>query len=102
MEDYAGAHEARSKDVEALLAVQPPRATAAAHLGGIAVECRLRALVVHYHRLTNWNDLSGRAKDPKSKQPIARPGHGLLNALQTMDAIYRRAKADSLLLIHLS
>ena len=44
MEDYAGAFAARHLDVEALLSSEPMRSTAAVHIGGIAVECQIKAL----------------------------------------------------------
>lgn len=102
MEDYAGAHVARSQDVDVLLTSTPPRSTAAAHIGGVAVECRLKAIAVDYHRLANWNDRSGHPKDPRRRTLIPRPGHGLLPTLKIIDAVYRRAKADKLMLEHLS
>jgi hypothetical protein len=102
MEDYAGAHHARRQDVEALLACVPARTTAAAHLGGVTIECRLKAILVDYHQLSNWNDISRRPRDPLSGQSIARPGHGLLSTLRQIDAIYRKARTDRLMLIHLN
>jgi hypothetical protein len=101
MENYAGAHESRLSDVDALLASPNQRATAAAHLGGVAVECRLKALVVRYHKIAAWDEPSGRTKDPQYKQPISRPGHGLISAIKIMSDLYKKALADRLFLGHL-
>lgn len=101
MENYFGAFTSRIADVDALLAATPRRTTAAAHLGGVAVECRLKALLLAYHELSEWEQPSRRPRAPKLGQPISRPGHGLLAALRDMSAIYLKAKADRLFLSHL-
>ena len=101
MEDYLGAHTARIADVEALLSATSPRSTAAAHLGGVAVECRLKDLVATYHDIAAWGDASRRQKDPYLNCPIPRPGHGLAASLRLMKALYARALADHLFLRHL-
>lgn len=41
MENYAGAYESRLQDVTALLGCTPVRSIAAAHFGGVAIECRI-------------------------------------------------------------
>lgn len=102
MEDYSKAYDARRRDVDELLKLTPPHATIAAHLAGVAVECRLKALILAYHRIGYWEQACARPKDPRLGQPIARPGHGLLSALRVMDDLYRRAKADGRVLTHLS
>jgi hypothetical protein len=102
MEDYARAYEARRLDIDVLLASNPPRSTAAAHFGGITVECRLKALVIKYHNLNAWDQPSGRLKDPRYKQSISCPGHGLMTAIRLMSDVYRKAKADPHFLSHLS
>jgi hypothetical protein len=101
MEDYLGAHKARIADVEVLLAAMSKRSTAAAHLGGVAVECRLKDLVLKYHDIAAWGDASRRAKDPLHNNPIPRPGHGLVGSLRLMKMLYARALADHLFLQHL-
>ncbi len=101
MENYSGAFHSRFADVGVLLASTPRRTTAAAHLGGVAVECRLKALLLAYHELTEWEQPSRRPRDPKLGQSICRPGHGLVTALRDMSAIYRKAKADRTFLTHL-
>lgn len=44
MKDYELASASRRTDVESLLDGASPRTTAAVHLEGIAVECKLKAL----------------------------------------------------------
>lgn len=101
MEDYQGACDARLQDVEVLLAVQSARCVAAAHIGGAAVECRLKALVARYHRILCWDELGRRPKDPRVNQPISNPGHSLLSAIRLMPDLYQRAKLDKQFLEHL-
>lgn len=102
MENYEKAHECRLLDIDALLAGQNQRGTAAAHLGGTAVECRLKALVLTYHKISNWNDQSKRPKDSRLGKPIPRTGHGLIGAVRLMQELYDKAKADHLFLNHLN
>lgn len=101
MENYAGAFVARNLDVDALLDHRSPRTTAAVHMAGATVECRIKELIVAYHSLLNWGDLSGRTKDPKSGTPIVRPGHSLVGALRLMNDVYKKALADPRFLTHL-
>ncbi|AXW54201.1 hypothetical protein CJO92_04825 [Ralstonia solanacearum] len=101
MEDYELASASRRTDVDMLLSAENPRTTAAAHLGGVAVECKLKALVAKYHDIAAWDERSRRKKDPRLGQAIPRPGHGLLAAIRLMDAVYRKAKADAMFLKHL-
>ncbi|HCF5159408.1 TPA: hypothetical protein ACRNDL_001248 [Pseudomonas aeruginosa] len=102
MEDYGKAFDSRRADVEILLAGENPRATAAAHLGGVAVECKLKALVIKYHGITLWGENSSRAKDSRRGQPIERPGHGLVASLRLMQQIHSKAVLDPRFLSHLS
>jgi hypothetical protein len=102
MENYETASAARRIDADLLLAGQTPRAIAAVHLGGVAVECKLKALVAKYHNISEWDEDSRRPKDPRSGQSIPRPGHGLLAAIRLMDTLYRKAKTDPRFLNHLS
>ncbi len=48
MEDFAGAYLARKNDIFALPRDQN-HTIAIFHLGGIAVECRLKSLLLDYH-----------------------------------------------------
>ena len=102
MEDYEVAHKNRLSDIDVLLAGPNKRGTAAIHLGGVAVECRLKALIILYHRIAAWDDPSKRPKDAKLGQPIARTGHSLISAVRMMPEIYAKAKADPSFLKHLS
>ena len=101
MENYAAAYEARLSDVETLLAPETPRAVAAVHLGGVAVECRLKALAVTYHKITEWGQEGARARDPWKGKSIARPGHSLVPIVKLMNELYQKAKNDARFLTHL-
>lgn len=48
MEDFTGAYLARKNDISVLPKNQN-HAIAIFHLGGIAVECRLKSLLLDYH-----------------------------------------------------
>lgn len=102
MENYDLAHKNRLADIKVLLSGKEKRGTAAIHLGGVAVECRLKALIILYHKIDKWDDPSRRPKDSKFGQPIARTGHSLIGAIRIMPEIYAKAKADPLFLGHLS
>lgn len=102
MEDYGKAFDSRRADVNKLLTNDNPRTTAAAHLGGVAVECKLKALVVKYHGISVWGESSSRPKDPRRGQPIERPGHGLVGSLRLMQELYSKASSDRNFMTHLS
>jgi hypothetical protein len=101
MEDYAGACAARYQDVEALLGCQPRRSTAAVHFGGIAVECHVKALVLRYHEISEWNQLGRRSGENYYRKPVERPGHHLPSSIKMMARLYEKARADRLFLEHL-
>ena len=101
MEDYAGASDERFADVDALLASAPKRSTAAVHIGGVAVECRIKSIVLRYHRILRWSEQGARPSDGFWRKPVPRPGHSLISAVRIMSKIYERAKADPLFLTHL-
>jgi hypothetical protein len=102
MEDYEVAHKNRLSDIEVLLNGPNKRGTAAIHLGGVAIECRLKALIILYHKIEKWDDHSRRQKDARFGQPIARTGHSLISAVRVMPDVYAKAKADPLFLEHLN
>ena len=52
MEDFTGAYIERKRDILALLALQNNHSIAACHLGGIAIECYLKSLLIAYHQLS--------------------------------------------------
>ncbi len=98
MDDYTGAYIARKNDVSVL----PKYHTIAIfHLRGIAVECRLKSLLLLYHEISDWDQRSHRVKDPMRNQLIANPSHGLLTALRRMSGFFDHAKLDRQFLIHL-
>jgi hypothetical protein len=100
MEDYHGAFRARKQDAEALLPLQG-HGIAAFHLGGVAVECRLKALLQLYHSIQDWDKPSQRRKDAMFNQAVKNPGHSLMTALKRMPKLRERAKSDHNFLNHL-
>ncbi|MCD0252612.1 hypothetical protein [Xanthomonas campestris] len=102
MEDFAGASDIRIDDVKVLLAPATPRCLATAHLGGVAIECKLKSLIAVYHRIAEWGEPGQRPKDPRQGSPIANPGHGIVQALKMMPDLYKRAKIDPKMLEHLA
>lgn len=97
-DDYTGAYLARKKDVSV---IPKHHAIAIFHLGGIAVECRLKSLLLLYHQISDWNQKSCRARDSMYNQPIANPSHGLSTAFKRMPDFYKLAKLDKQFLRHL-
>ena len=100
MEDFAGAYLARKNDIFALPKNQN-HAIAVFHLGGIAIECHLKSLLLIYHKISQFDEQSNRSKDSMYKQPILNPSHGLLTALRRMPDFYKKAKSNNELLKHL-
>jgi hypothetical protein len=100
MEDFAGAYLARKSDIFALPRNQN-HTIAIFHLGGVAVECQLKAMLLVYHKITDWKDPSRRATDLFFGQPIKNPSHDLLRAIQDMPGLYNAAILDSQFLTHL-
>lgn len=100
MEDFAGAYLARKSDIFALPRNQN-HAVAIFHLGGIAIECRLKAMLLAYHRITNWNLPSQRTDDNLHGLVIKNPSHDLLKAVQNMSALNSVAMLDSHFFVHL-
>lgn len=100
MEDFAGAYLARKNDISAFPKNQQ-HTIAIFHLGGIAIECRLKSLLLLYHRISKFDEKSSRTKDSMWNQPIANPSHGLLTALRRMSDFDKRAKLDKQFLTHL-
>lgn len=102
MENYIGASEERYIDVNALLDCNSTRTTAAAHLGGIAVECHIKAMVLSYHGIHSWGEQGKRPRDTHQGKPIERPGHGLISTVKLMPRLYEKAKSDPQFLKHLN
>jgi len=101
MEDYSGAYQARKNDVIALLTLPSNHKIAIFHLGGIAIECKLKAFLLVYHRINNWDERSRRIKDSMYNQEIKNPNHGLLTAIKRMPELYRKAKLNREFMEHL-
>ena len=101
MEDYSGASSARYLDVEALLSFKPSRLTAAVHMGGVAVECQIKAQILRYHGIDSWSEDGKRTRDAYYGRTLDRPGHHLLSAVKLMTRIYEKAKSDPLFIKHL-
>ena len=100
MEDFAGAYLARKNDITVLPKNQN-HTIAIFHLGGIAVECRLKSLLLDYHKINKFFENSNRPKDSMYNQPVVNPSHGLSIALKRMPDFYKKAKSDHQFLIHL-
>jgi hypothetical protein len=100
MENFAGAYIARKKDVLAFIERQE-HSIASFHLGGVTIECQLKSLLVSYHKITEWGDLSRRDKDSMCNTAINNPNHSLKTALKHLPEFYKRAKLDRQFLLHL-
>ncbi|MDD2776122.1 MAG: hypothetical protein PHU06_09210 [Gallionella sp.] len=92
MEDFTGAYLERRNDVTAL---PVSRAIAIFHLGGIAIECRLKSLLLGYHRINDWKQQSCRIKDSMFNRPIKNPSHDLVKAIELMPDLFMTAKLDA-------
>ena len=101
MEDFAGAYLARKNDISVLPKNQH-HTIAIFHLGGIAIECRLKSLLLLYHKISEFDEKSNRAKDSMHNQIINNPSHGLLTALRRMPDFNNRAKLDGQFLKNLN
>ncbi|MEK8021017.1 MAG: hypothetical protein VSS75_029455 [Candidatus Parabeggiatoa sp.] len=102
MEDYTGAYQARKNDVFGLLTLPSDHKIAIFHLGGIAIECKLKAFLRTYHRINDWNEKSRRTKDSMYNQEINNPNHSLLTAIKHMPDLYQKAKLNRQFMEHLS
>lgn len=102
MEDFTGAYIERKRDTFALLALQPNHSIAIFHLGGIAIECRLKAFMILYHKLHEWKHKSRRQDDILFDKPIKNPNHRLMDAIKDMPTLYDKAITDDNFLQHLN
>jgi len=102
MEDFTGAYKERKDDAFALLALQNNHSIAAFHLGGIAIECYLKSLLISYHQLSDWKHKSLKQNDPLFDKPIKNPSHRLMEAIKNMSNLYNIAITDGVFLNHLS
>jgi len=102
MEDFTGAYIHRKKDALALLTLNANHGIAIFHLGGVAIECRLKALLIMYHQIQGWKQNSRRTGDSLYGLPIKNPSHKLMEALKNMPTLYDKAMSDSVFLNHFS
>ncbi|GBF79657.1 hypothetical protein AsFPU1_1056 [Aphanothece sacrum FPU1] len=75
MEDYQSAFLQRHQDQEILCDSQ--RKIAAMHLGGVAIECLLKSIIITYHDIEEWKTTSN-----NPGHTITNPGHDLQKALK--------------------
>lgn len=101
MEDFTGAYLARKDDISALPRNPAIHSIAVFHLGGIAIECRLKSLLLLYHQISDWDSKSRRVKDTMCNQVITNPKHSLITAIRRMPDLYKRAQSDFNFLKHL-
>ncbi|MFZ9738100.1 MAG: hypothetical protein ACO3EZ_08845 [Prochlorotrichaceae cyanobacterium] len=99
MEDFTGAYIERRQDTEILYEKQR---IVALHLGGVAIECRLKSLLSAYHQISDWDEKSQRQKCSMFNQHINNPGHSLMTAMRHMPDLWRRAKSNAEFLKHLN
>ncbi len=96
MEDYRRAYLERLEDKDKLIAHD--RRLAAMHLGGVAIECLLKALLVEVEGVSAWHVSSdkcpscGVAIRPSYPQShgVANPGHDLMRAITASSRLKNR------------
>ncbi|MBD2553056.1 hypothetical protein H6G51_07175 [Limnothrix sp. FACHB-708] len=87
IEDYASAFVERAQD-QAVLA-KADRRIAAMHMGGIVIECRLKALILGYfpENQRYWRPHPRSEHQPSQHCNISNPGHNLEEALNKLEEI---------------
>lgn len=98
MEDFQAAFFQRSRDV--IILHEQKRYIASMHMGGVAVECLLKAMLSATLPLDvagkrEWYDRNGK-NNPGHKK--CNPGHSLTRAIQTHDHLYSRVKHNQCVL----
>jgi hypothetical protein len=78
MEDFEAAYKARAVDTETLH--QQKRRTAAMHLGGVSIECLLKAMIVNFYELTEW-----KTDNNNPGHTIHNPEHHLIKEIKTIN-----------------
>lgn len=91
MEDFQAAFLQRTADTEILRAAA--RRTAAIHLGGISIECLLKAIIVSNHRLREW-----KTDGNNPGHHISNPGHDLQAAIRLVPRLLHRMQKFSVVL----
>jgi hypothetical protein len=86
-EDYASAHLERAIDQSIL--DKGDRRIAAMHIGGIAIECRLKALILGHFPVNQryWKPHPKSEDQPSQHCNISNPGHNLEQALNKLEEL---------------
>lgn len=83
MEDYLGAFYERVLDTKVL--EQAARKVATVHLGAIAIECLLKAMIVERYSIDGWKqNMNG------TLHGIVNPGHDLISAIHSIPELRSR------------
>ncbi|HWS82871.1 MAG TPA: hypothetical protein VN207_01280 [Ktedonobacteraceae bacterium] len=95
MEDFQAAFFQRHKDVETLHEKQ--RCIASMHIGGVAVECLLKAMLCttlpkNSKGVKEWYD---KEKRNNAGHTISNPGHNYKQALRSHNRLYNRIMRES-------
>ncbi len=83
MEDYIGAFMQRAEDTDVLIKGQ--RKVGSVHMGAIAIECLLKAVIIERFCIDCWNKNSDGVE-----HGISNPGHDLVKAIQSVPELRRR------------
>ncbi len=96
MEDFQAAFNERHRDVIALH--EKKRLIASMHMGGIAVECLLKAkLYEELHPNTKgYKEWYDKEKKIPVGHTICNPGHSLVSALRSNNRLYQRVSPNHL------
>jgi hypothetical protein len=89
MEDYKGAFHDRLADTKVLMEATPSRKNAALHMGGVTIECQLKALIVSVHRIANWQTSTN-----GETHGITNPGHELSAAIKRIAKLHTRVTSS--------
>jgi hypothetical protein len=87
MEDYLSSFVQRSLDTKQLY--KNGRKIAAMHMGGIAIECLLKALLVKYHGISRWDERS-----KLTGRKVYNPKHRLDMSVRNIQKLNARLHAN--------
>jgi hypothetical protein len=96
MEDYRKAYKERLADKQKL--EEADRRVAAMHIGGIVIECHLKAMRVKANSVTDWHIPEEKCSSCKAtvhpgfpqKHGIVNPGHRLFFAIQSWPKLWQQ------------